>query len=222
MKVSLKKHNYPGFLIVACGVDGAGKSSALDKFVDSIISEGHKETNIVRLRQPSDWWRTDRHVRSTFLKKGDGEKFDEFALGVFGAADRLNQQALLIEPALRVGKTVVIDRYVFCLFAHYMAKSEGNIPYLTRLCELLFWPDITFILDCPPEIAINRVSKRDGSNEAMADQQIGPTTKFRNAYIALAHKNNFKIISSIENPEKVSQEMMRIYRSEMFQSKLKI
>ncbi|MGG4144236.1 dTMP kinase [Paenibacillus algorifonticola] len=212
MKIHLKKHNYPGLLIVSCGIDGAGKSSALETFVDSIISEGHKETDIVRLRQPSDWWRTDRHVRSTFHKQGDGEIFDDFALGVFGAADRLNQQALLIEPALRAGKTVVIDRYVFCLFAYYIAKNDENILYLTRLCELLFWPDITFILDCPPEIAINRVSKRDGANDEMADQQIGPTTKFRDAYTALAQNNNLNIISSIENIERVSQEMMRIYK----------
>lgn len=216
VKIPLKKHNFPGQLIVVCGADGAGKTTAINLFEKALIEIGNESSNISRLRQPSDWWRSDLHVHSTLMKKGSAEIFDEFALGVFGVADRYNQQALCIAPALSAGHIVLMDRYVFCLHAYFIARNEPLLNYLKAICEPLFQPDITFVLDCTPQVAIERVMDRDGPEENSAHQQIGPTSDFIEAYRLLARSNELNLISSLGCPDSILNEMLEVYSEHSF------
>jgi thymidylate kinase len=200
MQISLKKHNLPGQLIAVCGADGTGKSTLVNMLFKILKGRTDDENSIICLKQPSSWWNSDRHVQRTILLKGDAKVFDELALGVFGAADRINQQAMVIESALSANQTVLVDRYVYCLLAYFIAKSEPRINYLASICEPLFQPDFTFVLHCPPEIAIDRVIKRDGPNPARSDQQLAPTSDFNEAYRVLANYNGFHMLSSLESP----------------------
>lgn len=207
MRISLKPHDLPGRLIAVCGADGSGKTTAIAQLEIYLREQSKDKSTVLLLRQPSEWWRSDPHVKRTVMLQGDSDIFDEFALGIFAFADRLNQQVMVIESALAQGHTVLVDRYAHCLIAYYQARQEPNLGYLTSMCNLLFEPDYTFILDCPPEVSIDRVIKRDGCNPDRSDQQIGLTTAFIEAYRSLAHNNQLHLISSIEPPESVLNEM---------------
>lgn len=210
VQVALKKHDLPGCLIAVCGADGTGKSTTIGLLSGALVEKGVSDTSILYLRQPSNWWRSDPHVKSTLLQEGDAEIADELALGVFGVADRLNQQVQIIEPALAEGYTVVMDRYIYCLLTYYIAKRESLLDYLVSICCPLFQPDITFILDCPPEIAVDRVVKRDGLRAARYDQQIIPTTELLEAYRSMALSNNLHLLSSHEPPERVADKLLKM------------
>jgi dTMP kinase len=199
--VSLTKHGLPGRLIAVCGADGTGKSTAVRLLVQALKEKAIGGHGLLLLRQPSDWWRSDPHVKSTILFEGNAEIADELALGVFAVADRLNQQVRVIKPALAAGRTVLMDRYVHCLLTYYMAKSDAQFDYLAPMCEPLFEPDITFVFDCPPQVAIDRVVLRDGARAERYDQQIGPMTKILNAYRSVAHGNGLHLVSSLDPPE---------------------
>ena len=207
-RVVLKQHGLTGRLIAICGTDGAGKSTAIKLLATALAENGPGDLGIVHLQQPSPWWRSDPHVKRTILKKGDGEDADEFALGVFGVADRLNQQVRVIEPALAAGHTVLMDRYVYCLLAYFMAKHERQLGYLTSICEPLFQPDLTFILDCPPQVAVDRVVKRDGPSSARYDQQLDRITDIVEAYRYLARNNRLHLLSSLEPPRVILAKMV--------------
>jgi thymidylate kinase len=208
MRILHRAHNLPGRLIAVCGADGTGKSTAVG-LLQAFLQERYKDkSNVVLLRQPSQWWRSDVHVKSTVMLQGEAEVFDEFALGVFAFADRFNQQVKLIEPALARGDIVLVDRYSYCLVAYYMARQEPNLSHLVSLCDLLLQPNHTFVLDCAADIAIRRVVQRDGANPERSDQQISSTTKFLEAYRALALSNGLELISSLDSPEEILNKMV--------------
>lgn len=203
MRLALRRHQLQGRLIAVCGSDGTGKSTATRLLADALRGDGGDPSGVVHLRQPSDWMRCDSHYKRTIVQEGDGDIADELALGVFGVADRLNQQARLIEPLLATGRTVVTDRYVYCLIAYYMAVREPQLGYLASVCRPLFEPDNTFVLDCPPHIALERIVQRDGSRPEKYEQQIGPTTAMLEAYRRLAESNDLTLVSAVESAEAV-------------------
>ncbi|MCJ9673277.1 MULTISPECIES: AAA family ATPase [unclassified Neorhizobium] len=210
--VSLMKHGLPGHLIAICGADGTGKSTAVKLLVQALNEKTIGGPGLLLLRQPSDWWRSDPHVKSTILFEGDAEIADELALGVFAVADRLNQQVRVIEPALAAGHTILMDRYVYCLLTYYMAKSDAQFNYLAPMCRPLFEPDITFVFECPPQVAIDRVVRRDGVRAARYDQQIGPMTRIMNAYRSVAHDNGLHLLSSLDPPETILAKLLEVLR----------
>ena len=204
----LTAHRLPGRLVAVCGTDGTGKSTAVSRLAASLTARGVSRSNVLELRQPSEWWRSDPHMKATILKEGDAALVDELALGVFAVADRLNQQVQIIEPALASGKTVLMDRYVYCMMAYYLGTGEPETDYLATVCEPLFQPDVTFILDLPPEAAIDRVVRRDGRHADRYDQQLGLTTAIVGAYRALASENELHLFSALETPDAIAEKML--------------
>jgi dTMP kinase len=202
MQLTLERHRLPGRLIAVCGSDGTGKSTATRLLAERLRADGDL-ADVVHLRQPSDWMRNDPQYLRTIVQEGDGEIADELAIGVFGVADRLNQQARAIAPALAAGRTVVTDRYVHCLIAYYLSVREPQLDYLASICRPLFQPDLTFILDCPADIALDRIVRRDGSRPEKYEQQLGPTAAMLEAYRTLAQTNDVKVLSAVEPTDAV-------------------
>ena len=77
-------------------------------------------------------------------------------------ADRREHCETVIRPALSRGEIVILDRYFYSTIA-YQASRTGHHP-----CELYHemgqfpTPDITFLIDVPPEIGLYRVSHTRG------------------------------------------------------------
>ena len=53
----------------------------------------------------------------------------------------------------------------------------------------------------PPQVAVDRVRRRDGRRPGRDDQEIGPTTANIEAYRALAGSNGLHLLSSVDPPE---------------------
>lgn len=165
-----------GILIAVEGIDGAGKTTQVERLcaalaaADEVVTRSKEPTNGQhgrRLRESAQLGRLDPH--------------DELATFI---ADRREHVEAVIQPALSRGEIVILDRYFYSTIA-YQGPRTGHHP-----CELYEQmrefpaPDVTFLLDVPPEIGLHRVaaSRGDIPNEFERIESLRDT---RNAFLQL-------------------------------------
>ncbi|QPJ63827.1 MAG: dTMP kinase [Candidatus Nitronauta litoralis] len=146
-----------GFLIVAEGIDGAGKSSQLKKLAENLRVSGH---DVVELREPTNGtW--GQKIRRLLTEGRDGITPEE-ELSYFNN-DRREDVALNIQPALERKAIVLIDRYYYSTAAYQGALGfdpeaicQENETFAPR-------PDLVLMFSIDPEVGLERISSsRDG------------------------------------------------------------
>ena len=143
-----------GILIAVEGIDGAGKTTQVEKLcgalsaVDEIVTRSKEPANGQygrRLRESAQNGRLDPH-----------DELDTFI------ADRREHVEHVIQPALSRGDIVVLDRYFYSTIA-YQGPRTGHRPCaLYEKMGEFPTPDVTFLIDVPPEIGLHRVSASRG------------------------------------------------------------
>jgi dTMP kinase len=118
------------------------------------------------------------------------------------AADRAQHVAEVIEPALNQGKWVICDRF-FDATVVYQGIARGQDMNLIRTLNAQvtqgIQPDITFLLDCPVDMGLNRALER---NEAQSQkgqdrferEAMGFHRAVREGYLDLARKNQDRFV----------------------------
>jgi len=175
-----------GRFITLEGGEGTGKSTQAALLTQRLRSMG---IGVVLTREPggSPGAEIIRHV----LLSGAAKSLGPDAEAILFAAARDDHVRSTIEPALARGRWVVSDR-----FADSTNVYQGTLGHvdplllggLHRVTVGTLKPDLTFILDVPAEIGLERASKRRG--EAGADRFEGESLEFheklREAYLHLA------------------------------------
>jgi dTMP kinase len=98
---------------------------------------------------------------------GVGQPLAWSTMGLLFAADRMDHLAAELLPNLSDGVTVVCDRYYHSSVA-YQSLAGGGVEAIAWLREInarARRPDLTIVLDAPPEIAAQRRRERGGSAE---------------------------------------------------------
>jgi dTMP kinase len=90
------------------------------------------------------------------------------------AADRLDHCESEILPQLSEGVTVVSDRYYHSSVAYQSLTGGGPeaIAWIRDINRFARKPDLTIVLDVPPEIAAERRSRRRGNAEIFDADEI--------------------------------------------------
>ena len=141
----------PGRFITFEGIDGAGKSSHLDRTVAWLRERGH---DVLVTREPGGTPLAET-LRELVLHTAMDPLTE--ALLVFSA--RRDHLVQCIEPALSAGRTVVCDRFTDASFAY---QGAGRGFDLTVLQQLEQWvqqgrqPDLTVWFDLPAALAAER------------------------------------------------------------------
>ena len=141
-------------------------------------------------------------------------------------ADRAQHMSEVIKPALEAGKWVICDRYFDATTVYQgvtLGYHEELIDQLNLVAGFHTVPDITFLLDCPAEIGLQRIEKRRGHDikkDRFERKSLDFHTKIRYGYLALAqeHKDRFRIIDSTLNKDQVARKIREIispYLSQM-------
>lgn len=168
-----------GVFIVFEGGDGAGKSTQVALLADRLRASGHK---VVVTREPGGS-PLGRHIRALLLD-GDDD-VDPRAEALLFAADRANHVATIIRPALSAGAVVVCDRYVDSSIAYQGSGrdlGDNDVATLSRFATGGLVPDLTVVLDVPPDVGRQRGAKADRIEQAPDDLHL----RVRQTFLQLA------------------------------------
>ena len=139
-----------GKFLVIEGLDGAGLSTQASMLRDYLHKNG-KPTLLTK--EPTD--RTIGGLIKSSLKKE--WRTSPVALQLLFSADRAHHLSVEIEPALKDGIIVISDRYIFSTLA--FGALDVDMEFLKTLNSKFRKPDLTFILDVPPEVCLGRLLK---------------------------------------------------------------
>lgn len=149
-----------GRFIALEGGEGAGKSTQARLLADALAARG---IDAVVTREPGGTEGAEA-IRALLLDPA-GAGWNPRAEALLFAAARSDHVERLIRPALDVGKWVICDRYLDSSRA-YQGGAGGlgdeDILTLHRVGSDGLLPDLTFLIEVSPEIAVERTQHRDG------------------------------------------------------------
>ena len=160
-----------GFFLVLEGIDGAGTTTQA-KLVREYLQAVDLPTVIVVTAEPTKGpvGAMIRQILSGRLKGPEGLRFDEKALALLFAADRLDHEANDLGPLLDAGLIVICDRYTMSSLAYQSLDMDKQwIIEINRMARL---PDLTVLLDVDVETALNRIGHRGVSGDLYEEKAI--------------------------------------------------
>ena len=136
------------------GGEGVGKSTQAPRLADALRGLGHK---VLCTREPGGTPGADR-LRGLLL---EGQDWSPLAETLLHFAARAEHVAWAIRPALEAGQIVVCDRFIDSTMA-YQGYGAGVDPAAIRTLSGLIGlqPDLTLMLELPPETAAARLANR--------------------------------------------------------------
>jgi len=180
-----------GAFITLEGIEGVGKSTALN-YVQKFLQAAGIE--VVATREPGGT-SLGEIVREWILEGAHGELSGELeALLMFAA--RSHHLESVIKPALAAGHFVVCDRFSDATFAYQGAGRGADLNFLQMLKQAVqgsLEPDLTFLLDAPVNVGLNRISDRPADH---FEREAAPFfERIRNHYLGLAKENKDRIVT---------------------------
>ncbi len=149
--------NIGGKFIVVDGPDGAGKGTQLDRLETWIAAQGGR---CRRARDPGGTVIGDR-IRHVLLGY-DLSLMDPRCEALLFMASRAQLVGEVVRPALAAGQTVLCDRFISATCAYQVAAGtpRADVLALGRLAVDDTWPDLTIVLDVPPEVGFERTGRK--------------------------------------------------------------
>ncbi len=153
---------HPGCFITFEGGEGAGKSTQIATLAAWLRTGAEAPREVVTTREPGGSPRAER-IRAAVLS-GVAKPYGPFAEALMFAAARLDHLATLIRPSLARGAIVLCDRFSDSTRAYQGAAGGVEAETLAALERVVVGatrPDLTLILDLPPETGLARARQRD-------------------------------------------------------------
>ena len=83
--------------------------------------------------------------------------------------DRLQHIHQVIRPALKAGKVVITDRYIFTQIVTTRTRGFHDEPWMYELYSHVPLPDLTLLLDARVEVAAERIRRRGNWRESFME-----------------------------------------------------
>jgi dTMP kinase len=146
-----------GILVAIEGIDGAGKTTQASLLQERLTGAGF---DVVRTKEPTNGPHGQRLRESAAT--GRMSATEELATFI---EDRRQHVSELIEPSLRDGKIVIIDRYFLSTAAYQGARGldpEGILRVNESFAPI---PDRVFVLQISAAVAMERIAQRGDVGE---------------------------------------------------------
>jgi dTMP kinase len=171
------------------GIDGSGKSTQLQLFCDWLREQGK---TVVVCRDPGST-PLGEAIRDILLQRHD-LKIDRMAEMLLYMAARAQLVKQIIQPALAAGSVVVSDRYLLANVVYQGHAGGLDIPQLWQIGEFIthgIEPDVTFLLDIPPDAAHGRIKRELDRMEQQGDDF---RQRLRTGFLAEAKRRPNRIV----------------------------
>ena len=196
-----------GRFITFEGGEGCGKSTQVKRLADHLRASG---IDVVLTREPGGT-RLAELIRSLLKDEREDPPCDRSELLLFLAA-RAQLVRNVIRPALAEGKWVVCDRFSDSTFA-YQGYGRGLPLDVLKLVNDFacggLKPDLTLLLDVRPEVAVERMRRREATTNTSADriEQAGDGfhKRLHDGFLELAAEDpaRIKVIDANGTPDEV-------------------
>ena len=181
-----------GVFIVFEGIDGSGKSTHIKALAEELRSQGY---GVLQTSEPSRD-RIGNFIRR-YAERNDSRLTPETEALLF-AADRFEHVKTVIEPALRRGRIVISDRYLYSSLA-YQGAGGLEVDWIREMNRFAPKPDLGILLDILPEYSLQRVKRR---KTVFEDSDY--LRKVRNIYLQLVEEGELVRIDA-DKPRKAVQ-----------------
>ncbi len=192
-----------GYLITFEGAEGSGKSTQIRFAVNLLERKGY---GVVLFREPGGT-KTSEAIRRVLLDKRLKEMRPETELLLYLAA-RAQLVREKIEPALRQGKVVVLDRYEDSTLAYQgfggrilLAVIRSFSRFVRGSCK----PDLTFLLDVDTKKGLRRSGRRD----RIEKKSLSFHRRVRKGFLTLARREprRFVVLSTADPVREVRRKI---------------
>jgi dTMP kinase len=189
--------NKKGAFICIEGLDGCGKTTQA-KLLAKKLRESH---NAVYTTEPSRG-KIGTYIRNSYLY---GEKrLSSVIEALLFAADRIEHVETEVLPALKQGKLVISDRYVYSSLA-YQGAAGLSLEWIEKVNEHALKPDLAVFIDVDPKIVMSRLKPKKSVMENLETQQ-----KVREIYLKFVEKGSLTRINGEKSKNEVAKEVYSV------------
>ncbi|HCH7935109.1 MULTISPECIES: dTMP kinase [Providencia] len=193
--------------IVIEGLEGAGKTTAINTVVDTLNQAGI--TDIVFTREPGGTPLAEK-LRELIKQGIEGDKVTDKAELLMLYAARVQLIETVIKPALAAGKWVVGDRHDLSSQAYQGGGREIDHQLMKSLRDLVlgeFKPSLTLYLDLSPELGLQRARSR-GELDRIEKESLAFFERTRHRYLELAAEDETILtVDASQNIEQVQYDI---------------
>lgn len=175
-----------GVFITLEGCEGSGKSTQIRKLVEGLIQSG---VDVVKTREPGGT--PSAELIRQLVVSGDVGRWDAISELLMMCAARNEHVQHLIKPALQEGKWVICDRFIDSTVAYQGYAGNVNLKVIEALNALVLHdvrPDITFVLDLPPEEGLERTLRRSNTENRFESKGLEFHQKLYEGFKAIAEQ----------------------------------
>ena len=191
--------------IVLDGNEGCGKSTQSQLLCAALTASG---VDVVAVRDPGST-RIGEHIRSILLDPAHTEMSMRTEMLLYMSA-RSQMMAEFILPALHEGKVVVCDRFVSSTLAYQLGGDGLTAEQIRNVAEVAIrgrWPDLTILLDMPPDASLARVNR---AKDRIEQRPLAYHEQVRRNYLsqAKADPQRYRLIPADQSREEVHARIM--------------
>ncbi len=203
-----------GKFITFEGGEGAGKSTQARRLKERLVREGF---DVLLTREPGGSPRAEA-IREVLLS-GQAKEFGPMGEALLFYAARDSHLELTIRPALARGRIVISDRFFDSTRAYQGAAggvSIGALNALERIVAGSTRPDLTLILDLPPEEGLRRAQARNaddgGKDDRFEVMKLGFHKDLRQEFLEIAKAEPWRcvVIDSTRPPDEVAEKIWSV------------
>lgn len=202
-----KKVTQRGIFITFEGVEGSGKTTQAQRLATALGS------NVLLTREPGGTPIAER-IRDLFLTSEGITPMTELLLIAAARTQHVEEQ---IRPALQAKRTVICDRFIDATVAYQGYRGGIDLALIHQLNRTAtggLTPDITFILDLPPEVGLSRQQQGGAHRDRLDRESLELHRKVREGYLSVARANSHrvKLIDAAESPDVVHAAVLAEYQ----------
>jgi len=193
------------------GTEGAGKSTVLN-FISYYLTK--QNIKFVSTREPGGTELAEE-IRALLLHPKSSEYMEaetELLLMFAGRVQNLQNRIL---PELAAGNWVISDRFIDASYAYQGGGRGVDESYIAMLDNWLIsdhYPDLTLLLDIPPEVGIIRAEKRGTNKDRIEKEALDFFNRVRDAYLMRAKQDpkRIKIVNANVSIAEVEQQLAQL------------
>ena len=191
------------------GIDGSGKSTQA-----RLLAAALRETGvIVTLTREPGGSPGAEEIRRLVLE-GDADRWSPQTELLLFTAARRDHLEKTIRPSVARGEVVITDRFADST-RMYQGLTRGNLAAEVDALHALMIgiePDLTFLIDIPPEVGLARATARAGAEMRFEGMGLEVQSRARNGFLALSarHPARFRVIDGHRPEAEVAAEVQAI------------